>query len=92
MNPELFENKIEKNWLTKLSPFIDSVEFDNIIEGKNLNISDVIESKKSGGKEITAEKWMEDFMRHTGLTKEDALKKLKEFAEELKKTQHNGCK
>jgi hypothetical protein len=54
---------------------------------ENLNISDVIESKKSGGKEITAEKWMEDFMRHTGLTKEDALKKLKEFAEELKKTQ-----
>jgi predicted HNH restriction endonuclease len=53
---------------------------------ENLNISDVIESKKSGGKEITAEKWMEDFMRHTGLTKEDALKKLKEFAEELKKT------
>ena len=59
--------------------------FNEAIE--NLNISDVIESKKSYEKEITAEKWMKDFMRDTGLTKEDALKKLKEFAEELKKIQ-----
>jgi hypothetical protein len=59
--------------------------FNEAIE--NLNISDVIESKKSDEKEITAEKWMKDFMRDTGLTKEDALKKLKEFAEELKKIQ-----
>ena len=44
MNPELFENKIEKNWLTKLSPFIDSVEFDNIIEG--------IRDSKTKGKRI----------------------------------------
>lgn len=54
----------------------------------NLNISDVMESKKSGVKEeTTAEKWMEEFTKDTGLTKEEALKKLKEFAKELKKIQ-----
>jgi len=56
--------------------------------GENLNISDVMESKKSGVKEeTTAEKWMEEFIKDTGLTKEEALKKLKEFAKELKKIQ-----
>ena len=57
-------------------------------ENSELNISDVMESKKSGVKEeTTAEKWMEEFIKDTGLTKEEALKKLKEFAEELKKIQ-----
>ena len=55
---------------------------------KELCISDVMESKKSGVKEeTTAEKWMEEFTKDTGLTKEEALKKLKEFAKELKKIQ-----
>ena len=57
-------------------------------ENSELNISDVMESKKSGVKEeTTAEKWMEEFIKDTGLTKEEALKKLKEFAKELKKIQ-----
>lgn len=32
-----------------------------------------------------AEKWMDDFMKDSGLTKEEALLKLKELAKELKK-------
>lgn len=31
MNIELFEDKIDKDWLTKLAPFIESEQFDNII-------------------------------------------------------------
>ena len=63
-------------------------ESDENLNSENLNISDVMESKKSGVKEeTTAEKWMEEFIKDTGLTKEEALKKLKEFAKELKKIQ-----
>lgn len=44
MNPELLNKQIEKNWLTKLTPFIDSEQFDNIIEG--------IKQSKAKGKRI----------------------------------------
>ena len=44
MNPELLSNQIEAQWLTKLSPFIDSEQFDNIIEG--------IRDSKTKGKRI----------------------------------------
>ena len=32
MNPELFKNSIEAEWLSKLSPFIESEHFDKIIK------------------------------------------------------------
>jgi len=44
MNPELLSNQIEAQWLTKLSLFIDSEQFDNIIEG--------IKQSKAKGKRI----------------------------------------
>jgi hypothetical protein len=50
----------------------------------------IFESKKSPKKEITAEKMMKDFMRDTGLTKEEALKKLKEFSKELDQIEKNS--
>jgi uracil-DNA glycosylase len=44
MNPELLINQIEAQWITKLSSFIDSEQFDNIIEG--------IKQAKAKGKRI----------------------------------------
>ena len=71
----------------EMRKYIDTFK-QRLTESENLNISDVMESKKSGVKEeTTVEKWMEEFIKDTGLTKEEALKKLKEFAEELKKIQ-----
>lgn len=44
----------------------------------------------SKNKEVTAEDFFKDLMKNTGLTKEELIKKLKEFEKQLIKTKQDN--